>query len=214
MARICSWSNSLKGKANCKISFLLSFWSEWRYSLQKLYRKQIIFERDETGITKNGLFMSWIRDKSLYLRSRRKPPLRPFFLIISEALCYLVSWKRRKLSIEIREWHSHSSTLAWKTPWTEEPGGLQSMWSLRVRHDWATSLYFSISCIGEGNGNPLQCSCLENPRDGRAWWAAVYGVAQSWTRLKWLSSSSSIDFCYDVVFVFCFEFLAVRHVGS
>ena len=43
---------------------------------------------------------------------------------------------------------------------------------------------FSLSCIGEGNGNPLQCSCLENPRDGEAWWAAVYGVAQSWTRLK------------------------------
>ena len=48
--------------------------------------------------------------------------------------------------------------------------------------------HFSSSCIGEGNGNPLQCSCLENPRDGGAWWAAVYGVAQSWTRLKWLSS--------------------------
>ena len=55
---------------------------------------------------------------------------------------------------------------------------------------------FSLSCIGEGNGNPLQCSCLENPRDGTAWWAAVYGVAQSRTRLKWLSSSgsSSINF--------------------
>jgi len=50
---------------------------------------------------------------------------------------------------------------------------------------------FSLSCIGEGNGNPLQCSCLENPRDGRAWWAAVSGVAQSRTRLKRLSSSSS-----------------------
>ena len=57
----------------------------------------------------------------------------------------------------------------------------------RVGHDWATSL--SLSCIGEGNGNPLQCSCLENPRDGGAWWAAVYGVAQSRTRLKRLSSS-------------------------
>ena len=52
--------------------------------------------------------------------------------------------------------------------------------------------HFSLSCIGEGNGNPLQCSCLENPRDGGAWWAAVYGVAQSWTRLKQLSSSSSV----------------------
>ena len=49
---------------------------------------------------------------------------------------------------------------------------------------------FSLSCIGEGNGNPLQCSCLENPRDRGAWWAAVYGVAQSWTQLKRLSSSS------------------------
>ena len=53
-------------------------------------------------------------------------------------------------------------------------------------------LHFSLSCIGEGNGNPLQCSCLENPRDGRAWWAAVYGVAQSPTRLKPLSSSSNM----------------------
>ena len=51
--------------------------------------------------------------------------------------------------------------------------------------------HFSLSCIGEGNGNPLQCSCLENPRDGGAWWVAVYGVAQSRTRLKRLSSSSS-----------------------
>ena len=48
--------------------------------------------------------------------------------------------------------------------------------------------HFSLSCIGDGNGNPLQCFCLENPRDGEAWWAAVYGVAQSQTRLKWLSS--------------------------
>ena len=51
--------------------------------------------------------------------------------------------------------------------------------------------HFSFSCIGEGNGNPLQCSCLDNPRDGGAWWAAIYGVTQSRTRLKWLSSSSS-----------------------
>ena len=51
--------------------------------------------------------------------------------------------------------------------------------------------HFSLSCTGEGNGNPLQCSCLENPRDGRAWWAAIYGVSQSRTRLKRLSSSSS-----------------------
>ena len=81
----------------------------------------------------------------------------------------------------------HSSTLAWKIPWMEEPGGLQSMGSL----EWDTTerlhFHFSLSCIGEGNGNPLQCSCLENPGDGGAWWAAVYGVAQNQTRLKRLN---------------------------
>ena len=60
--------------------------------------------------------------------------------------------------------------------------------------------------LGEGNGNPLQCSCLENPRDGGAWWAAVYGVAQSRTRLKWLSSSSSLcttHFSFSFCLVCC-----------
>ena len=61
---------------------------------------------------------------------------------------------------------AHSSTVAWKIPGTEEPGRLQFMGSLRVGHDRATSL--SLSGIGEGNGNPLQCSCLENPGDGGA----------------------------------------------
>ena len=116
----------------------------------------------------------------------------------------------------------HSSTPAWKIPWTEEPGRLQSMGSLRVRNDWATSL--SLSFTGEGNGNPLQCSCLENPRDGGAWWVAVYGVAQSRTRLKWLSSSSSsssssifpsVDPSPDCLFsseIFSFTFCRVRAI--
>ena len=82
----------------------------------------------------------------------------------------------------------HSSTLVWKIPWTEEPGRLQSMGSLESDTTERLYFHFSLSCIGEGNGNPLQCSCLENPRDGEAWWAAIYGVAQSWTRLKRLSN--------------------------
>ena len=86
---------------------------------------------------------------------------------------------------------THSSTLAWKIPWMEEPGGLQSMGLHRVDTTEQLHFHFSLSCIGEGNGNPLQCSCLENSRDGGAWWAAVYGVALSWTLLKPLSSSSS-----------------------
>ena len=60
--------------------------------------------------------------------------------------------------------------------------------------------HFLLSCIGEGNGNPLQCSCLENPRDGGAWWAAVYGVAQSRTRLQRLSSSSSSSMFAYLIF--------------
>ena len=63
-----------------------------------------------------------------------------------------------------------------------------------VTTEWLP-FHFSLSCIAEGNGNPLQGSCLENPRDRGAWWAAVYGIAQSRTRLKWLSSSSIIDGC-------------------
>ena len=88
-----------------------------------------------------------------------------------------------------KEMATHSSTLAWKIPWTEEPGKLQSMGLRRVGHNWATSL--SLSSTGEGNGKALQCSFQENSRDRGAWWAAVYGVAQSRTQLKWLSSSSS-----------------------
>src|SRR5574337_1560196 len=80
-------------------------------------------------------------------------------------MCNYTYWRR--------QWQP---TLTWKIPWTEGPGGLQSMGSLRLH------FHFSLSCIREGNGNPLQCSCLENPRDGGAWWAAVYGVAQSRTR--------------------------------
>ena len=81
----------------------------------------------------------------------------------------------------------HSSTLAWKILWTEEPGGLQSMGLLRVYTTERLHFHCSLSRIGEGNGNPLQYSCLEYPRDRGAWWAAVYGVAQSRPRLKRLS---------------------------
>ena len=85
----------------------------------------------------------------------------------------------------------HSSTLVWKIPWTEDPGGLQSMGLQRVGQTEWLHFHFSLSHIGKGNGNTLQCSCLENPRDRGAWWAAIYGVAQSQTRLNRLSSSSS-----------------------
>ena len=73
----------------------------------------------------------------------------------------------------------------------EEPGRLQSMGSLESNTTERLHFHCSLWYIGEGNDNPLQCSCLENPRDGGAWWAAICGVSQCRTRLKRLSSSSS-----------------------
>ena len=92
-----------------------------------------------------------------------------------------------------RQWHPTPVLLPGK------PHGWRSLEGCSPWGCWGSDtterlhFHFSLSCIGEGNGNPLQCSCLENPRDGRAWWAAVYGVTQSRTWLKQLSSSSSND---------------------
>ena len=93
-----------------------------------------------------------------------------------------------------RQWHPIPVLLPGKSHGRKSlvgcnPGGHEESDTTERLH-----FHFSSSCIGAGNGNPLQCSCLENPRDGRAWWAAVYGVAQSRTRLKQLSSSSSSFF--------------------
>ena len=70
---------------------------------------------------------------------------------------------------------SHSSTIAWKIPWMEEPGRLQSRGRWELDTTEQLHFHFSLSCIGEGNGNPLQCSYLENPRDGGAWWLPPMG---------------------------------------
>ena len=106
---------------------------------------------------------------------------------------------------------THSSILAWRIPGTGEPGGLPSMGSHRVGHDWSDLAVAAIFLLGlpgdavgkvclhcgrprfnpwwggspgEGSGNPLQYSCLDNSMDGGAWWAIVHGVAKSWTRLS------------------------------
>ena len=89
-----------------------------------------------------------------------------------------------------RQWHPTPVLLPGKSHGWRSLVGC-SPWG-REESDMTERLHFhfSLSCTGEGNGNPLQCSCLENPRDGGAWWAAVYGVSQSRTRLKRLSSSN------------------------
>ena len=86
---------------------------------------------------------------------------------------------------------AHSSTLAWKIPWTEEPGGLQSMGSLRVGHNWATSLSLFTFMHWRRKWQPTPVFLPGESQGRGAWWAAIYGVAQSRTRLKQLSSSSS-----------------------
>ena len=101
------------------------------------------------------------------------------------------------MSFRRRQWHPTPVLL---------PGKSHGQRSLKGCSPWGRwgsdttewlHFHFSFSCIGEGNGNPLQCSCLENPRDGGAWWADVCGVAQSRTRLKWLSDSdSNVSFTY------------------
>ena len=91
----------------------------------------------------------------------------------------------------------HSSTPAWKIPWMEEPGRLQSMGSLRSETTERLHFHFSLSCIGEGNGNPLQCSCLENPRDGGAWSMGLHRVGHDWSDLAAaVALQCCISFCY------------------
>ena len=85
---------------------------------------------------------------------------------------------------------THSSTLAWKSHGQRSLVGCSPWGCEELDMTEQLHFHFSLSCIGEGNGNPLQRSCLENPRDGAAWWATVYGVAQNRTQLKRVSSSS------------------------
>ena len=103
----------------------------------------------------------------------------------------------------------HFSPLAWKSHGRSRLVGCSPWGHLESDMTEWLPFHFSLSCIGEGNGNPLQCSCLENPRDGGAWWAAIYGVAQSWTRLKWLSSSSMVRMKVSIA-VFILDFTQIE----
>ena len=118
-----------------------------------------------------------------------------FHVIFAWYYVYNTTWhleiRKFRLRNRRRQWHPTPVLLPWKSHGRRTLVGF-SPWG-RKESDTTEQLHFHFSflCTGEGNGNPLQCSCLENPRDGGAWWAAVYGVAQCRTWLKWLSSSSS-----------------------
>ena len=111
------------------------------------------------------------------------------FMVISRS--YLLPLKDARELTRRRQWHPTPVLLpgkshGWRSLVGCSPWGCKGSDMTEQLH-----FHFSLSCSGEGNGNPLQCSCLENPRDGGTWWAVVYGVTQSQTRLKRLSSSSS-----------------------
>ena len=110
------------------------------------------------------------------------------------SLCYTVGHCCLSIWYVVRQWHPTPVLLpgkshGWRSLVGCSPWGCKESDTTERLH-----IHFSLSCIGEGHGNPLQGSCLENPRDGGAWWAAVHGVTQSRTRLKQLSSSSSSSF--------------------
>ena len=132
----------------------------------------------------------------------------------SNTLAWQIPWTEEPGRLQsmglLRVGHNWATSLSlftflhWRRKWQSTPvslpGESQGRGSLVGCSPWGLEesgtterlhFHFPLSCIGEGNGNPLQCSCLENPRDGGAWWAAVYAVTQSRTRLKWLSSSSN-----------------------
>ena len=126
-----------------------------------------------------------MRSKSLRIMIKSVFKNKNFRGLYHLLLRYLYSYSRR------RQWHPTPVLLPGKSHGRRSLVGC-GPWG-RQELDTTERLPFhsSLLCIGEGNGNPLHCTCRENPRDGGAWWAAVYGVAQSWTRLERLSSSSS-----------------------
>ena len=133
------------------------------------------------------LLISWLQ--SPYAVILEPPKIKSDTVsTVSPSICHPVS-----PSVWIRIWHPILALLlgeshGWRSLEGCSPWGCKESDTTERLH-----FHFSLSCIGERNGNPLQCSCLENPRDRGAWWAAVYGVAQSRTRLKRLSSSSRIN---------------------
>ena len=148
-----------------------------------------------------------------------------FFLMLGKVLLVFHHWELCLLRVcHIWPLLCWGSFCLWRGQWHPTPvllpGKSHGRRSLEGCSPWGCwgsdtteqlHFHFSLSCIGEGNGNPLQCSCLENPRDGGAWWAAVYGVTQSRTQMKWLSSSS---FCLCPFFWSFYHKCVLKYVKS
>ena len=136
------------------------------------------------------ILISWLQSPSAVVLEL--PP--PTVSTVSPSICHEVMGPGR------RKWHPTPVLLRGKSRGQRSMVG-HSPWGHKESDTTERlHLYFSLSCIGGRNGNPLQCSCLENPRDGGAWWAALYRVVQSRTRLKRLSRISNGTRCHDLSF--------------
>ena len=150
----------------------------YRYLLSIQVYKTLCEQQRYTWCISRGLLLNKVLGASL--------TCKPWFVTIQLPSTSRWSWRRQwQPTLVLLPGKSHGwRSLVGCSPW----GCWESDTTERLH------FHFSLSCIGEGNGNPLQYSCLENPRDGGAWWAAIYGVPQSQKWLKWLSSSSRWSF--------------------
>ena len=185
---LCNTSHIVLGPAQRQCDFILT-----------TSAVTLFLNKDTFLGTKNKDFNMWISEA--YTSTRNKWVLRigkalfsglPLHKIPSSTILMAVYYYMLCLYKWRRRWHPTPVLLpgksyGWRSLVGCSPWGHEELDTTERLH-----FHFSLSCIGEGNGNPFQCSCLENPRDGGAWWAAIYGIAQSHTRLKRLSSSSSL----------------------
>ena len=189
------WSFSFSISPSNEYSGLNSFRIDWLdlLAVQGTLKSLFQYHSSKASFLRgSAFFMVYL--SYLYMTTRKTIALtlQTFVSKVMSLLFNMLSWRR--------QWHPTQVLLpgkshGWRSLIGCSPWGCEELDTTEWLH-----FHFSLSRIGVGNGNPLQCSCLENPRDGGAWWAAIYGVTQSWTRLKWLSSMGKINkiLCYTV----------------
>ena len=173
---------------------ILLLWNSWVIPVQS--RHIITWPRARSASYREcwKLFKKWqkkVRKQHSVIESRWAQEPKKWKIEFLFLWLFLVCYLDQLYNNGRRQWHPTPVLLpgkshGWRGLVGCSPWGHKESDTTELLH-----FHFSLWCIGEGNGNPLQCSCLENPRDGEAWWAEVYGVTQSPTRLKWLSNSNS-----------------------
>ena len=153
-------------------------WVKWMFLNETYYSNTIVILMKHLGIES---LREW--QFTVWNKIRRKKKNKQNSQVLFCVSCGKVFRRRR--------WHPTPVLLPGKSHGQRSLVGCGPWCRKELEMTERLPFHFSLSCIGEGNGNPLQCSCPGNPRDGGTWWAAIYGVSQSRTRLKWLSSSSS-----------------------